>query len=46
MDQILQVNSTFLTKLNFKLFDIVQNIPILIQFNFVQTVVLAVAKLN
>ena len=33
-------------KFNFKLFDIVQNMPIVLQFVFVQTTVIAVARLN
>ena len=46
VDQILQVSFAYLTEANFKLFDIVQNMPIVLQFVFVQTSVIAVARIN
>ena len=45
-DQILQVSFAYLTEVNYKAFDIVHYMPIVLQFVFVQTAVTAAAKLN
>ena len=46
VDQICRLVLHILQKFNFKLFDIVQNMPIVLQFVFVQTAVIAVARIN
>ena len=46
VDQILQVSFAYLAEASFKFFDIVQNMPIVLQFVFVQTTVIAVPRIN